>query len=208
MSPEIQPLPDWLNVSRETQASLGELLTLVLKWSKRINLVSSGSAAEAWTRHVLDSAQLWVVAGVKDGLWLDVGSGGGFPGLVIAVLAREMAPGLRLCLVESDQRKCVFLREAARQLDLKVDVRAGRIEGLDCLAPMVLTARALAPLDTLLGYAKRQLEDGGLAIFPKGKSYADEVALAERNWRFDCQVIESMTDTNSVVLKIENIRNA
>lgn len=208
MSLEFQPLPAWLNVSRETHEKLGDLLALVLKWSKRINLVSTGSAPDAWARHILDSAQLWAVAGAKGGLWLDVGSGGGFPGLVMAVLARDLAPDLRVCLVESDQRKCVFLREAARQLGLVVDVRASRIEGLERLAPMILTARAVAPLDALLGYAERQLAEGGLAIFPKGKSYADEVAMAQKNWRFDCQVVESMTDSNSVVLKIENIRNA
>ena len=199
--------PDWLNVSRETYSKLEELLALATKWNRKINLVSSSSLLDGWTRHILDSAQLWGAAGVQNGLWLDIGSGGGFPGLVIAIIADECAPNMRISLIESDRRKSVFLSEAARQLGLKVDVHSDRVEKMKGLAASVISARAMAPLDELLGLAKQHLGTVGVAVFPKGQNFEVELAGARKHWRFDCDVIQSNTDPRAVVLRIENIQN-
>ena len=162
---------------------------------------------EGWTRHILDSAQLWGAVQVDSGLWLDVGSGGGFPGLVIAIIAREHAPALRVALVESDRRKSVFLSVAARQLDLEVEIRVNRLENLGVADAKIISARALAPLDTLLLAAKRHLRPQGVALFPKGQNFKSELQAAQLNWRFDCDVLPSRTDCNAVILRIGNVRD-
>ena len=207
MTPVAMDLPDWLNVSRETHSKLQAFLALVIKWNRTINLVSTNSLLDGWTRHMLDSAQLWGAAQILDGLWLDMGSGGGFPGLVMAIIAKEQAPNMRISLIEADRRKSVFLSEAARQLSLTVDVRPDRVERISGLAASVVSARALAPLDELLGRAKRHLSAGGVAVFPKGQGFEAELSEARKRWRFDCDVIQSKTDLKAVMLRIENIQN-
>ncbi len=205
MSAEAQDLPEWLNVSRETHFRLKTLLELVARWNPKINLISAGSLHHGWNRHVLDSAQLWAAANSSMGSWLDIGSGGGFPGLVIAILANEVAPNVRVTLVESDRRKCVFLNEAARQLGVRVEVHSERVESLEPFAAAVVSARALAPLNSLLHNARRHLASGGVALFPKGQSYESELVAARDHWRFDYVAIKSLTDPDAVVLRIENI---
>jgi 16S rRNA (guanine527-N7)-methyltransferase len=207
MSAEVQDLPEWLSVSRETHCRLKTLLELVARWNPRINLVSAGSLNHGWSRHILDSAQLWIVAGATEGGWLDIGSGGGFPGLVIAILADELAPSVPVTLVESDRRKCVFLTETARQLGVRVGVRRERVESMEAMAAAVVSARALAPLNSLLHNASRHLASGGVALFPKGQSFRSELALARDHWQFNCEAIKSLTDPNAVVLRIENIEH-
>jgi 16S rRNA (guanine527-N7)-methyltransferase len=207
MSAEAHDLPEWLNVSRETHFRLKTLLELIERWNPKINLVSAGSLSHGWNRHVLDSAQLWMVGGATKGSWLDIGSGGGFPGLVIAILADELAPNFPVTLVESDRRKCVFLTEAARQLGVRVRVRSERIENMEAMAADVVSARALAPLSTLLQNASRHLASGGVALFPKGQSFRSELASARDHWHFNCEAIKSLTDPNAVVLRIENIEH-
>ena len=207
MSARARVLPEWLNVSRETHSKLQALLQLVAKWNSKINLVSRGSLADGWERHILDSAQLWGAANTDSGLWLDVGSGAGFPGLVIAIIAQDRAPALRIVLVESDRRKSVFLSEAARQLGLELEIRVVRLEKLDAADANVISARALAPLDALLEGTKRHLLPGGVAIFPKGQNFKPELQAAKQRWRFDCGVMQSRTDPNAVVLRIGNIQD-
>ena len=208
MSALAEDLPEWLNVSRETHAKLQEHLGIVAKWNSRINLVSGASLAEGWLRHVLDSAQLWGAAPTDSITWLDIGSGAGFPGLVIAIIAQELAPDLRVSLVESDRRKSVFLLQAVRELGLQVVVRAARLENLEAAGAAVISARALAPLDTLLQGAKRHLQPGGVALFPKGQNFSHELLAAQRRWQFDCDVLPSKTDPRAVILRIGNILDA
>lgn len=207
MTGNAQELPEWLNVSRETHTKLQEILGLVERWNRTINLVSAGSLGQGWTWHVLDFAQLWSIGNAVDGPWVDIGSGGGFPGLVIAAIAQEQRPALQVVLVEFDRRKCVFLTEVARQLCLDVVVRTGRVEALTSAAAQVLSARALAPLDALLISARRHLAPGGLALFPKGQSFELELEAARAHWHFDCEVIKSRTDPLAVILRIENIEH-
>ncbi len=198
-------LPDDWDVSRETLDRLQAYEALIRAWNPRINLVSASTLAALWTRHFGDSAQLFGLAPEGARLWADLGSGGGFPGLVIAILAAEARPALSVTLVESDQRKAAFLATAARTLGLSVVVRAERIETLPPLGADVLSARALAPLDTLLGYAERHLAPGGVALFPKGATVDAELAHALEHWRFSYQKEPSKTAADGVVLIIGGI---
>ena len=118
-----------LSVSRETFLALEDFSALVKRWNPAINLVSKTTIPDFWNRHILDSAQLFTLCPAQARLWLDLGSGGGLPGIVIAILARELRPDLRVVMVESDQRKATFLREACRSLNLRADIHSARIEG-------------------------------------------------------------------------------
>lgn len=193
------------NVSRETEAKLRHLVKLVEKWTTRINLVSAKSIDHIWTRHILDSLQLFRFLPIGATHWADLGSGGGFPGLVISIIAEELAEDLRVTLVESDQRKAAFLRTAAMDLGLLVDIRTTRIESTEPLGADVLSARALGPLPQLLGYASTHLSASGIGLFLKGRSVAEEIDAARLDWRFDLIAHPSMTDAEAQILRIENI---
>ncbi len=192
-------------VSRETAERLAAYVALLEKWTPRINLVSAATLREVWTRHILDSLQLHDLAGAVGGHWADLGSGGGLPGLVVAILAAAEAPDLRVTLVESDQRKAAFLSAALRETGVRATVRAERIEALPPLAADIVSARALAPLDRLLGYAARHMHPSGKAFFPKGRNCEAELAEALASWRFRYQKHPSRTDSQAVILQIEDI---
>lgn len=200
-----QQLPAWLNVSRETLQKLTSFSARVLRWNSAVNLISKASAQEVWNRHVLDSAQLFNLAPQHMGRWVDLGSGGGFPGLVISILAGEKSPDTEVILVESDHRKAAFLQESARELGLKTNVIAKRLEGIAGMQADVLSARALAPLDVLCGFAELHLKKSGTALFPKGKTFVAEVESAQRNWVFDVEYHVSKTDSDTVVLCLRSI---
>lgn len=169
------------NVSRETFERLRALDGLVRHWQARINLVADSTLPELWRRHVLDSAQLPALAedaGVGAGPWFDLGSGGGFPGLVVAALALDPAfPRRRVTLVESAGKKGAFLRRAALELGLEAVVISARIEAMTPDGEGgVVSARALAPLPALLALAEPWLARGALGVFPKGREAASEMA--------------------------------
>jgi len=197
---------EFSDVSRETSERLASYAALLRKWNPAINLVSRATLDELETRHFADSAQLFDLAPAEARHWVDLGSGGGFPGLVIAIIAEEHAPDLRVTLIESDQRKATFMRTVTRELGLRrVEVIDARIEAADPQEADVLSARALAPLDRLLGFAERHLAPHGVALFPKGARYADEVNRALASWRFEVQNHPSKTDPQAVVLKLGGI---
>lgn len=175
---------------------------LLTKWSSKINLVANSTIENSWNRHVLDSAQLFTFIDRLEGHWVDLGAGGGFPGLVIAILRAELAPDLKVTLVESDQRKCVFLRQVLRETDVTARVLAKRIEALEPQNATIVSARALADLDTLFGFAVRHLESDGTALFPKGARWEKELDAARESWNFTCRHRTSVTDPNAVVLSI------
>lgn len=195
-------LPD---VSRETMEKLGDLVQLVEKWTSRINLVSTSSRKAIWTRHIADSAQLFDLAPTAGHNWLDLGSGGGFPGLVVAILALEKKPDLAVTLVESDQRKCAFLRTAIRELVLNARVLSTRIEDMEPQAADVISARALADLSTLLGFFARHAGADTTGLFPKGKNWQKELKDARAQWSFDVEPITSVTESEAVILKIKEV---
>lgn len=194
-----------LDVSRETFAALQQYEELVRRWTPAINLVSKATLLDLWDRHIVDSAQIFALCPFSATSWADLGSGGGFPGVVIAILAKQLKPDLRVTLVESDLRKATFLRQAAQTLALPVTVRSSRIEVLDPLNAEVISARALAPLADLLAYADRHLAAGGVAVFPKGARYAEELAEAQKTWAFDVDAQQSLSDADAAILVIRNI---
>ena len=194
------------NVSRETLDRLLIYEALLRKWQKSINLVSAASLPELWRRHMLDSAQLAGLAPESARRWIDLGSGGGFPGLVIAILLRER-PGFHMHLVESDQRKCVFLREVARITEAPVTVHAARIETFAERAEPadVVSARALAPLDRLFGWAAPLFGPDTIGLFLKGQGVQDELTLARESWIFDAELSPSQSDPQGSVLKVRGL---
>lgn len=195
------------NVSRETQKMLSFMASHVEKWNGAINLVSKGGVKDILHRHILDSLQLANLASEETGHWADLGSGGGFPGIVIAIYSLQLGYPSRISLVESDLRKCIFLREIVRELHLPVSVHNARIEALECLNADVVSARALAPLTRLCGYAHHHLAQGGTAIFPKGANYASEIIEAEREWRFSLTVTGSLTSEDAAILSLKDIKH-
>ncbi|OYX74399.1 MAG: 16S rRNA (guanine(527)-N(7))-methyltransferase RsmG [Rhizobiales bacterium 32-66-11] len=192
------------NVSRETFSRLETIADLLTKWQKTINLVSPATIPELWTRHIADSLQL--MTHVRDDVraWVDLGSGGGFPGLVVAAVLAERE-GAHVDLVESDSRKSAFLREAARLADLPVSVHPQRIEQVAAaLAPgkQVVSARALAPLPKLLGLTAPFFDAGAIGIFPKGKDWQRELTEARKDWTLDLELRDSLSDPHGKILVV------
>ena len=196
-----------LNVSRETFLRLKEYEKLLFKWNAKINLVSRSTLDNFWNRHVLDSAQFLSSVGEKAGKWVDLGSGGGLPGLVVAILSDEIEPVNKLFLVEADARKAVFLKTVCRELGLKVEVYNNRIEELPPMSANIVSARALAPLKTLCLYAKNHLEKGGVAVFAKGENWKAELVEAQKKWIFSYEAVKSTLHEGSVVLVLRGIKS-
>jgi len=190
------------DVSRETCARLEAYIALLIRWNARINLVSPTTIDAVWTRHIADSAQLFNLAPASARRWLDLGSGAGFPGLVVAALAAEKAPGLSITLIESDTRKAAFLAAAAREMGVAAIVEARRIEALPACAYDVVSARALAPLDRLCALAHRFSGPGTVFLFPKGARLDSELTAATASWHIHAERIASRTDPEAAVLKI------
>ncbi|WP_417245353.1 16S rRNA (guanine(527)-N(7))-methyltransferase RsmG [Celeribacter sp.] len=194
-----------LNVSRETLDRLETYRLLLKKWNPAINLVAKSTIDMAWERHFIDSAQVFRYAPQGISKWCDLGSGGGFPGLVCATLAKEKSPDTVFTMVESDQRKATYLRTVVRELDLNANVISNRIENIEPLQADIVTARALAPLPKLLDYAERHLVKTGRGIFLKGTSFRDELSKSLETWRFNHEEYASLTDSESVILLIGDI---
>jgi 16S rRNA (guanine527-N7)-methyltransferase len=190
-----------LEVSRETLDRLRVYADLLVKWQKAINLVSPGSVPELWRRHILDCGQLARLAPL-DALWLDLGAGAGLPGLVLAIMgAREVR------LVESDARKCAFLREAARITGTPARIVNARIEEVAPFRADVVTARALAPLAKLLGFAAPFVAPSSLALFPKGQDVDAELTEAHRVWRMKVDRLPSLTDPRASILRLTEVEH-
>ena len=194
-------------VSRETFLKLKEYEKLLTKWNSKINLVSKSTLRDFWNRHILDSVQVFCSIGEKTGKWADFGSGGGFPGLVLAILSDEFGVSNSLCLIEADVRKSVFLRTVCRELGLVVDVFNNRIEKISPMLVDVVSARALAPLKTLCFYAESHLNENGIAVFAKGENWESELLEAQKNWIFDYDVVTSKLHQGSVILVLRGIKS-
>lgn len=195
-----------LNVSRETRDRLAIYQDLVEKWTPKINLIARGTLPDIWERHFVDSAQLFHLAPSDSLHWVDLGSGAGFPGLVIAILAQETGNPGKITLVESDARKAVFLRTVVRETGIQADVLNRRIEEIAPLGADVVSARALADLTTLMGYAAQHLGKDGVAIFPKGEKWRKELEDARSTWRFEQEIDTSLTQPSSVVIRVKGVR--
>ncbi|PHK94809.1 16S rRNA (guanine(527)-N(7))-methyltransferase RsmG [Pseudoroseomonas rhizosphaerae] len=202
--PLFESLPE-PGVSRETEARLEAFLPLLLRWNARINLVASQDPAVLRQRHIADSLQLLPLLPAGEGAMADLGSGGGFPGLVLA-----MAVSRPVHLVESDRRKAAFLQAAAAELGLShVVVHPVRIEAVRLPPLAALTARALAPLEKMLPWASALLAPDGVAIFPKGQGAEAEIAGAiGAGWTMSLQRFKSSTDPNATILRMSGIHCA
>ena len=196
------------NVSRETLGRLEKYEVLLRKWNPTINLVSRSTLDQVWQRHFVDSAQIFDLADSNANHWADLGAGGGFPGLIVAILAADRKRALDVTLVESDQRKAAFLSTVAREVGVKARILPQRIEATPALGADVMSARALAPLTKLLAYADLHLRRDGQALFPKGATYREEIDQAFETWRFSHEATPSMTDPSSVILSIRDIERA
>lgn len=193
-----------LNVSRETYERLEIFADLLEKWNPKINLVSRNSLSDLWARHIKDSAQVFRCV-QPSGHWVDLGSGGGFPGSIVAIMAASEVPSLQVTLVESDQRKSAFLRTAARETGVLCNVVSQRIEQVPALKAQFLSARALADLTTLLGFAEQHLDKNGTALFQKGVKWEKELEEARIHWQFEATPIKSLTKSEAVILKIKGV---
>ena len=196
-----------VDVSRETLARLDCYAALLTKWNPAINLVAPSTLGQIWIRHFLDSAQLLEIA-PEGQVWLDIGTGGGFPGLIVAILAAEKRPDLRVTCIESDLRKATFLRTVVRETGIKAEVISKRIEQVEPLDADILSARALASLTQLLGFAERHLSPNGRALFLKGANHAAELQEALEMWSFRADTYPSKTSSEAVILSLGDIHRA
>ena len=195
-----------LNVSRETLEKLVHLSDLLVKWNPKINLVSKSTLSELWTRHILDSAQVYRSSHVSGGKWVDIGSGGGFPGLVVAIMNAGDGNTWDVTMIESDLRKCTFLRTVLRETGCPATVLTERIEKVEPQGADVLSARALADLSQLCVFSERHLKPEGTGLFPKGINWKKEVQDAQESWSFTHEAIKSETQEGAVILKIRELK--
>ncbi|WP_370931438.1 16S rRNA (guanine(527)-N(7))-methyltransferase RsmG [Bartonella sp. DGB1] len=200
------------NVSRETYVELQQFVERVKVWSNHINLVSPNSLSQLWVRHILDSAQIFTY-GMNQKQWLDLGSGGGFPGIVLAILFKNLNKNINsdnqyfIHLIESNHKKVSFLHSMITEFNLPAKVIADRIENIniDNKNIDVITARAVAPLDLLLKLILPLFSIDTVALLPKGKTFQDELLLAKKKFNFKYSVITSKIDNESVILKISEL---
>lgn len=192
-------------VSAATEARLRRQLAELERWNGAINLVAKSTLADAWDRHIADSAQLLLLAPETPVHWADLGSGAGFPGLVVAIILAERSPETRVTLVESDRRKATFLRESVRGLGLTTTVLAERIETIAPLCADVVSARALARLEKLLPLTARHIAHDGIALFLKGAAAQSELAMVSGAWSFSLERLPSQTDPTSEILRLKDL---
>ncbi|MTE00771.1 16S rRNA (guanine(527)-N(7))-methyltransferase RsmG [Paracoccus sp. YIM 132242] len=193
-----------MSVSRETSSRLQAYAELLRHWNSRINLVAPGSLSELQTRHIDDCLQVADLIQDGTGHWVDLGSGGGLPGLVLAIAKADT--DISFTLVESDQRKAAFLRTVVRELDLtRVKVVSRRVETLPPLNAAHVSARALAPLRQLMAYLHLHLAPTGTAFLMKGRQWQGEVEDARTEWVFDCVAHPSRTQEGAAILEVSGV---
>jgi len=193
----------------ETEARLAVYVDLLARWRNATNLISEASFAEVWTRHIADSAQLLALA-PHARRWVDMGSGAGFPGMVIAIQLADVA-GARVHCIESDRRKCAFLREVARAAGAPAEIHAARIESIDpqALAPVdAVTARALAPLPRLIEFAKVWIAHGAVGVFPRGRSAEAQLETHPAAPGLAIDLVASKLDPEAAIVRVRSAPKA
>ena len=195
------------NVSRETYEKLQKFVALLTEWNEKMNLVSKNSLAEVWTRHVLDSAQLISYIPMNTKHIVDIGSGSGFPGVVLAILLQEKNPQAHITLVESITKKALYLKNVAENLGLNsVEVVNNRVENAVFKNFDMITARAVASTDILCGYADKIGNKNTEMLLLKGRSFADEEAEAGKRWIYTREIYKNKYSDDGVIVRIKNIR--
>jgi 16S rRNA (guanine527-N7)-methyltransferase len=190
-------------VSRETLDRLTAYVELLGQWNRRINLVSGNTLGDVWRRHILDCAQLYKYLPRNTRVVVDLGSGAGLPGLILAAMGIA-----EMHLVESDLRKSAFLREAARIMDVPVTLHPERIEKVAAVAADAVVARACAPLDQLIDYSDRFVSTKTICLFLKGEFAREEIAAAEAAWSMTAETIASASDPRGTIVKLSAIQRA
>ena len=194
-----------LNVSRETLKGFYEYKTLLSKWNEKINLVSKNTLVDIWERHFLDSGQIIKHVEASGKRWVDVGSGAGFPGLVVALLLRDRKIDCNLVLVEKNQKKVLFLNEVIRKLNLNVKVVNDNIYTLEPLNADILTARAFSELNNLMEIAFRHRKKEGICLFLKGENYRIELDKTLNYWFFDYDIVDSLSSSSGKIIRVKKI---
>lgn len=189
------------NVSRETLARVDSIVQELDDWRRKINLIGPAEFDQIWSRHVLDSWQLRSLIGERDRI-VDLGSGSGFPALVLA--AGFDSESSHITLIESVGKKCAFLRSAITAADLSASVVQGRVEAVSGVQADCVTARAFAPLPRILEYSEKWFADGAYGVFPKGRKWQEELTDAMECWRFAYEAIPSKTG-DGAILKISEV---
>jgi 16S rRNA (guanine527-N7)-methyltransferase len=192
-----------VSVSRETEERLAIFVDLLDRWRRKTNLIADSTFPSVWTRHIADSAQLLALA-PEARRWVDMGSGAGFPGLVIAIQLADV-PGAIVHCIESDGRKCAFLREAARATGATAQIHPVRVEAIapESLGPVdAVTARAFAPLPLALKLARPWMERGAVAVFPRGESARDQIAALPEARVYAIELLPSVVNPKAAILRI------
>jgi len=194
-----------LNVSRETLNGFYEYETLLSKWNEKINLVSKNTLVDIWERHFLDSGQIIKHVEASGKRWVDVGSGAGFPGLVVALLLRDRKIDCDLVVVEKNPKKVFFLNEVIRKLNLSVEVVNDNIDNLEPLNADILTARAFSELKNLIEIAFRHRKKEGICLFLKGENYRIELDKTLNYWFFDYDIVDSLSSSSGKIIRVKKI---
>ena len=194
-----------LNVSRETLNAFYEYKDLLSKWNEKINLVSKHTLVDIWERHFLDSGQIIKSVEASGKRWVDVGSGAGFPGLVVALLLRDRKIDCNLVLVEKNQKKVLFLNEVIRKLNLSVEVINDNIDSLEPLNADILIARAFSELNNLIEIAFRHRKKEGICLFLKGGNYRIELDKTLNYWFFDYDIVGSLSSSSGKIIRVKKI---
>ena len=192
-----------IHVSRETAQRLESFVGLLESWQRRINLIGESTRDEIWRRHILDSAQLFPLLPNDCGTLLDIGSGAGFPGLVLAIMGHS-----NVHLVESNRRKATFLLEASRLTNAQVVIHSQRIESLEPFPADFVTARAVAKVNDLLDYAAPFIHERTVCLFLKGETAQSEVRKASRMWSMHASYVRSMSHPSGLIVRLEDVRHA
>lgn len=198
-------LMETLGVSRETCSRIDRFVDELTAWQKHINLISPTTIETIWDRHILDCAQLLKCVSSQGKVWVDLGSGAGLPGVVIACLMAEIDEEFHIHLIESNSKKASFLRHISGMLNLPTTVYNDRIERVLPILPKidVVTARAVASLDDLLRLSNFLLKKGAIALFPKGRDVEEELTFAAKNWLFSYSLLPSLTDSTARIVCID-----
>ncbi len=190
-----------IGVSRETIKQLDAYIELLRLWNRNTNLVGASSLGEVWDRHVLDSAQIWGLIDLEDGLLFDLGSGAGFPGMVLAILGCK-----RVSLIEASKKKCLFLSHVARTLGLSVKVVNSRVERYKPKEQAkFITSRALASVGTLLAHSQPLISTDGSCFFWKGKNLDEELTEAKNSWSMEVEKFSSITSVEGKIVAISKL---
>ena len=187
-------------VSRETLEKFSTYVALLTKWQKAINLVSNKSLPDVWERHVLDSHQVLKHAPSDKGVWIDMGSGAGFPALIVA-----MASDFDVHVIESDHRKCQFMREVSRETSTPITIHTKRIDAVEPFPATVISARALASLEKLLEYSENFATDETVYLYLKGQDVDAELTQAAKCWRMEPIKHQSLSSPEGSVLELRNV---